>query len=200
VVTSAGGSRPATPTVLSWQADDPNGDTLQYSIYVRAADETEWHLLREKHRQPNYLIEPSSLADGKYLARVVASDELSNSPELARRGEMVSAPFWIDNTPPVLQVVQQAVSAEGAIVQFRVEDATSPLRQAEVSIGTGEWQDVHADDGIVDSRVETFTVRVNNLEPGEHVVTLRAYDTAGNAGVGKAVLRVGAPAVREPRR
>jgi sugar lactone lactonase YvrE len=200
VVTSAGGSRPATPTVLSWQADDPNGDTLQYSIYVRAADETEWHLLREKHRQPNYLIEPSSLADGKYLARVVASDELSNSPELARRGEMVSAPFWIDNTPPVLQVVQQAVSAEGAIVQFRVEDATSPLRQAEVSIGTGEWQDVNADDGIVDSRVETFTVRLNNLEPGEHVVTLRAYDTAGNAGVGKAVLRVGAPAVREPRR
>ena len=43
----------------------------------------------------------------------------------------------------------------------------------------------------MDSRRETFTVEVIGLAPGEHVVTLRAYDTAGNAGVGKAVLRVG---------
>jgi len=42
----------------------------------------------------------------------------------------------------------------------------------------------------VDSRRETFTVRLEGLRPGEHVVTLRAYDTGGNAGIGKAVARV----------
>jgi hypothetical protein len=182
------------PTVLSWQAEDPNGDALLYWIYVRAADETGWRLVKEKHRQPNLLIEPNSLADGKYVARVVASDELSNPPEMARRAEMVSAPFWIDNTPPAVVATGQTVTGGTASVQFRAEDATSPLRRAEVAIGTREWQEVQADDGIVDSRLETFTVRLEGLEPGEHVVTLRAYDTAGNVGVGKAVLRVSEPA------
>jgi len=44
----------------------------------------------------------------------------------------------------------------------------------------------------VDSRAETFTVRAEKLQPGEHLLTLRAYDTAGNAGVGKAVVRLAA--------
>ena len=47
-----------------------------------------------------------------------------------------------------------------------------------------------SDDGIVDSRKETFTVRLSKLDAGEHVVSLRAYDTAGNVGVGKAVLHI----------
>ena len=46
------------------------------------------------------------------------------------------------------------------------------------------------DDGIVDSRKETFTVRLAKLDAGEHVVSLRAYDTAGNVGIGKAVLHI----------
>lgn len=193
---SSRSSSSPSPTVLSWQAEDPNGDSLAYWIYVRAADENEWRLLREKHRQPNLLIEPYSLADGKYVARVVASDELSNPPEMARRAEMVSAPFWIDNTPPTVVATEQTVTRGTASVRFRVEDATSPVRQAELAVNNGEWQDVQADDGVADSRLESFTVRVDALEPGEHVVTLRAYDTAGNVGVGKAVLRVSEPAAR----
>ena len=44
----------------------------------------------------------------------------------------------------------------------------------------------------MDSPRETFTVKVAKLEPGEHVITLRVYDTAGNAGVGKAVIEFAA--------
>ncbi|PYU97737.1 MAG: hypothetical protein DMG26_20540 [Acidobacteria bacterium] len=55
-----------------------------------------------------------------------------------------------------------------------------------------EWRDLNSDDGIVDSPRETFTVKVAKLEPGEHVITLRVYDTAGNAGVGKAVIEFAA--------
>ena len=73
---------------------------------------------------------------------------------------------------------------------FEVEDSTSPLRSAETSLDGKEWQNILSDDGIVDSRKETFTVRLSKLDAGEHVVSLRAFDTAGNLGVGKAVLRI----------
>ena len=182
-----------TPVTLSWQADDPNNDLLVYSLYVRATDEQEWHLLKDKIRQTSYTIDPSTLPDGKYVAKLVASDEDSNPPEMARKAEMLSAPFWVDNTPPRVRVVRQAVTAEAGEVVFEVEDSTSPLRGAETSLDGKEWKDLLSDDGIVDSRKETFTVRVSNLAPGEHVVSVRAYDTAGNVGVGKAVLHIGPP-------
>ena len=82
------------------------------------------------------------------------------------------------------------MSTGGVEIRFQAEDSTSPLRNAEVSNDGKDWKDVYSDDGIVDSRRETFTVRFEGLQPGEHIVTLRAYDTGGNAGVGKALARV----------
>lgn len=178
------------PITVSWQADDPNGDPLVYSLFVKATDEEQWHLLKDKLRQTSYTLDPSTLADGKYSARLVASDEDSNAPETALRTEMISAPFWIDNTPPQVRVAESRMTAEGVVVRFEVEDRTSPLRNAEVAIDNQEWRNVLPDDGIIDNRVEIFTVKPRKLEAGEHVVSLRAYDTAGNVGVGKAVVRI----------
>ena len=178
------------PVVLTWQADDPNNDPLVYSLYVKATDEKDWHLLKDKLHQTNYAIDPSTLPDGKYVAKLVASDEDSNPPELARKSELLSAPFWVDNTPPLVRVIRETVTAGAGEVLFEVEDSTSPLRSAETSTDGKEWKDLLSDDGIVDSRKETFTVRVSNLVAGEHVVSVRAYDTAGNVGVGKAVLHI----------
>jgi hypothetical protein len=190
VVATGGSGGGKIPVVLTWQADDPNNDALVYSLYVKATDEQDWHLLKDKLHQTNYGIDPSTLPDGKYIAKLVASDEDSNPPEMARKSELLSAPFWVDNTPPQVRVVRVTVTAGAGEVLFEVEDSTSPLRSAETSIDGKEWKDLLSDDGIVDSRKETFTVRVSNLVAGEHVVSVRAYDTAGNVGVGKAVLHV----------
>jgi hypothetical protein len=191
-----GSSVAKAPTTLSWQADDPNGDQMVYSIYVRATDEQEWHLLKDKLRQTNYTLEPNILPDGKYVARLVASDAESNPPEAARSGELLSVPFWVDNTPPRVRIVQQEVTGDRIQVQFEVQDETSPLRSAETATDRDEWHEVYSDDGIVDSRLETFTVKADKLAPGEHILALRAFDTAGNTGLGKAVVRIppgGAP-------
>jgi hypothetical protein len=175
---------------LAWQADDPNGDQLVYALYVKATDEREWHLLKDKIRQPNYTIDPTALADGKYVARLVASDEESNPPNLARKSELMSAPFWVDNTPPEVEVLKQSVTGLTAEVQFSAEDSTSPLRGADTSLDGEDWHDVLSDDGIVDSRKETFTIKLYHLSPGEHVLAFRASDTSGNIGIGKAVIRI----------
>ncbi|MGO8792185.1 MAG: hypothetical protein ACLQVL_33020 [Terriglobia bacterium] len=179
-----------TPISLAWQAEDPNGDQLTYALYVKATDEREWHLLKDKLHQTTYTIEPNTLADGKYVARLVASDEESNPPNLERKSELLSAPFWVDNTPPDVEVVKLTVNGFRAEVQFSAEDATSPLRGADASLDGQDWQDVLSDDGIVDSRKETFTLKFNHLAPGEHILALRAADTSGNIGVGKAVIRI----------
>ena len=178
------------PITLTWQADDPNGDQLIYSLFLKATDEREWHLLKDKIRQSNYTIDPSTLADGKYVARLVASDEESNPQNLERTSELLSAPFWVDNTPPDVEVLKQNVSGFSVEVHFSAEDSTSPLRSAESSLDGQDWHDVLSDDGIVDSRRETFTLKFAHLAPGEHVVALRASDTSGNIGVGKAVIRI----------
>ncbi|HLY62328.1 MAG TPA: hypothetical protein VKV95_16420 [Terriglobia bacterium] len=185
---SVGGIR--TPTTLSWQVDDPNGDQLVYSLYLKAEDEQNWHLVKDKLHQTSFTLDPQGLADGKYVARLVASDEESNSPAEARKADLLSAPFWIDNSPPEVRVLKQTVTGDSAEIQFRAEDATSPLRAAETTTDSKDWGVISSDDGVVDSRVETFTVRVHNLEPGEHIIALRASDTAGNIGVGKAVIRI----------
>ena len=178
------------PVILTWKAADPNGDDLEYDLYLKSTDETRWHLLKDKIKSKSCTIDPSTLADGQYTAMLVASDGLSNPPAMARKDRMLSTPFWIDNTPPQVTEAHSEVQGNRAIVQFRVEDTTSPLHKAQSTVGGVHWQDVTSDDGIIDSRTETFTVKTGGLSPGEHVITLRAYDMAGNVGVGKAVVEV----------
>jgi WD40 repeat protein len=191
-----GGPNPAepkkVPTAVNWQAEDPNGDRLVYALYLKAADEKEWHLVKDKIHDTSYTLDPSAVPDGEYVARLVASDEESNPPALARRSELVSAPFWVDNTPPRIEVTDQHVQGSSVEVRFRASSDLSPLRSAEVSIDAGDWQPVRPDDGIMDSRSESFSVKFDALKPGEHLVLLRAYDIAGNIGVGKAVVRTAA--------
>lgn len=186
----AGSAEPKkVPTTLSWQAEDPNGDRLVYALYLKAADEKEWHLVKDKIHETNYTLDPSAVPDGEYVARLVASDEESNPPAVARRSELVSAPFWVDNTPPRIEVTGQHVQGSSVEIHFKASSDLSPLRIAEVSIDARDWQAVRPDDGIMDSRSETFSVKFDALKPGEHLVLLRTYDIGGNIGVGKAVVR-----------
>lgn len=180
------------PVTLSWKASDPNGDTLEYSIYVKSTHEKKWHLLKGKIDSTSYTIDPSSLANGQYVAMLVASDALSNPPSKAKTDRMVSTPFWIDNVPPTVNVERSVVNGNSAVVYFRVEDTASPLQNAQMSVDNKGWHDIEPNTGIIDSRTETFTVKADKLAPGEHVITLRAYDMAGNIGVGTAVVEISA--------
>lgn len=68
-------------------------------------------------------------------------------------------------------------------------DQASPLRKAEYAIDAGPWTPLQALDGIIDSEREQFRLRLETLAPGEHLVVVRVYDSASNAGLAKIVLR-----------
>lgn len=183
-------SRLQTPqTQLSWQADDPDGDKLVYSVYFRAEDETEWQLIRSRMFENTLLLDPDVFADGRYFFRVVASDAPSNAAEYAQEAEFVSTPVLIDNTPPVVAVGLPHRNGSALDIDIDASDTTSPLRLCEYSLDAGMWQPIEAVDGITDSPRERFHLHIERLRPGEHLLAFRVYDSANNAGLAKVILR-----------
>ncbi len=184
-----GGAMPQPTVNIAWQAEDPDGDRMTFALYIRGEGESEWKLLKDNLREPGFQPEPETLPDGKYQVRVVASDAEANPRESARTAEQQSAPFLIDNTPPEVRLLKAERKGGAAELRFQVRDAASVLKRAEYSVDNGPWLPVYSEDGIVDSRAETFLLQLDKLAPGEHVVVLRAYDSGNNAGMGKAILK-----------
>ena len=68
-------------------------------------------------------------------------------------------------------------------------DAASDLRRCEYSLDASAWTPVAAQDGVIDSRQESFSLHLSGLRPGEHVLVLRAVDSGNNTGLLKHILR-----------
>ena len=173
---------------VSWQAEDPDGDRLVYSLWFRGDGEHEWKLIRTNLHETAYAVDGDALADGKYFFRVIASDREVNPPGFAHEAELISSPILIDNTPPVVTARPPQKTAGGVEVGFEAVDSASPLRHCEYSVDAGIWIPLEAADGVIDSPSEKFVVRLDHLAPGEHVLVLRAVDSANNAGLAKVIL------------
>jgi hypothetical protein len=175
---------------FQWQAEDRNGDTLEYAIYYRPLNENTFRLLRDKLRDNFYTIDGATLADGRYVIKVIASDAPDNPLGQALFGERLSEPVDIDNTPPVLRAVQSPQSSAGATrAVFEVVDATGKVKRADFSIDGSPWTPVFPDDGIADSGNERYSIEIPALGPGEHTVSLRAFDGSGNVGTLSVTIR-----------
>jgi sugar lactone lactonase YvrE len=176
---------------LQWQAEDRNGDTLEYSVYYRPVAEPTFHLLKDKLRDNFYSIDGATLGDGRYVFKVVATDAPENSLGQALTGERVSEPVDVDSTPPVVRSAgEPQVTADGRVrVRFTVEDASGMVRRADVSVDSGEWRAVFPEDGIADSPRESYALDLAVAGAGEHTISLRAFDGNGNVGSARVVVR-----------
>ena len=72
---------------------------------------------------------------------------------------------------------------------MEAEDRGSALRRCEYSIDAGPWMPVEAADGVTDSPHESFPIHIASFPAGEHLISVRVYDAAGNAGLAKVVVR-----------
>lgn len=183
-------SRPSGQQMqISWQADDPEGDTLSYSLYFRGEDEREWKPLRTNMTENSHTVDGDALADGRYFFRVIASDRPSNPAGQARQSELTGAPVLLDSTPPEVRAGVPRRNGAALEIEINAQDRGSALRRCEYSIDAQPWLPVEAADGVTDSLAERFMVRVDNFPQGEHVVAVRVYDVAGNAGLARVVVR-----------
>jgi len=175
---------------LQWQAEDRNGDTLEYAIYYRSLNESAFRLLKDKLRDNFYTVDGATLADGRYVFKVVASDAPDNPSGQALSGERVSEPLDIDNTPPSVRTVGEAQTmGERARVTVDVDDTAGMIKRADLSVDGAPWRAVFPDDGIADSARERYTLDVPLTGAGEHVISLRAFDTSGNVGTTRVIVR-----------
>jgi hypothetical protein len=174
---------------VAWQAEDPDGDRLVYNAYFRGEGETQWKLLRRDTHENSVTFDADVLADGKYFFRVEASDREANPPPTAREAQLVSAPVMIDNTPPVVTIGVVRHSGSNAHIEFEAADVASPLRRCEYSLDAASWVPVAAADGVIDSLHEKFVLDLTSLAPGEHLLVIRAADSANNTGVTKVILK-----------
>src|SRR5678815_2212687 len=134
---------------FQWQAEDRNSDTLEYAIYYRALNEQTFRLLKDKLRDNFYTIDGATLADGRYVIKVVATDAPDNPPGQKLMGERLSEPVDIDNTPPVVKAMgQPQLKGDAVHVVFSVDDATGKVKKADASLDGAAWLPVFPDDGI----------------------------------------------------
>jgi hypothetical protein len=175
---------------LSWQASDPNDDSLVYKVLYRTLGDDEWHLLAEDLTQPYYTIDGNRLPDGEYLFKVIASDSPGNPSGLALTDDEATDAVEIDNTPPAVKVGGPSITGQSAEVTFDVTDATSRIVRGEYSVDGAAWRLIFPVDGIADSAREVFKVSVKFDKPGEHLIAFRCSDSSLNIGSSKVTATV----------
>ena len=166
---------------ITWEASDPNNDTLQYALYFRAGTHGQWVLLKEKIKEVQFVWDTRTIADGAYEVKVVASDAAANPHDTGKTASRISDPVVVDNTPPAIGDLTSKAVDGGIQIDCKAVDHTSTVANVEYSVDSNDdWQAVEASDKIFDSPEETVTFTVGQLTPGAHQITIRATDSHGN--------------------
>jgi sugar lactone lactonase YvrE len=176
---------------LQWRADDENDDDLSYEVEYRREGESTWRVLRKDITDTILVWDTTTVPNGTYFVRVIASDAPSNSSSTALTGELDSSAFDIDNTPPTFANASARLDGNRAIVTVDVRDDHSPIQRVEYSLDGEEWRAVFPSDGIADSRTEHYEIVIEG-RIGARGLTLRALDSMNNV----ATIQVDAPAGR----
>jgi hypothetical protein len=176
---------------LQWQADDKNGDIIEYSVFYRDASSSggEFYPLKAGLRDNYYTVDPNALPDGRYVFKILASDEVSNPAGEALKDEQETEPVELDNTPPAVAADAPRVNGSNVELVFRAADATSIIRRAEYQVDGGSWKTVFPVDGIADSKREEFRVAIVLADKKPHVIALRAFDANANVGSAQASVK-----------
>jgi len=176
---------------IDWEAEDPNGDKLEFEVLFKGADEANWKSIADELTEPMITWSTVRVPDGTYRLKVRADDAPSNPPGRSLATEEVSEPFIIDNTPPaVTDMNAEMGDGRKAEVTARLADTTSPIQNAVYSVDSGDWVMLSPEDGIFDGPDETVKFTTEALEPGEHTVVISTRDSAGNVGAGKRTIAV----------
>ena len=183
---------------FAWRAEDENRDELLYDVLYRREGDTAWKPLKRALSDPILVWDTTSVPNGRYIIRVVATDAPSNSPATALTGAMESTAFDIDNAPPAISVASVRRDGNRTIVAFDVRDAESAVQKAEYSLDGNRWQTIYPKDGIADSRSEQYELTIEG-DIATRAVIIRATDALNNVASASAELPAPRSADKERR-
>jgi hypothetical protein len=164
---------------LIWRAQDENDDELAFEVRYRREGEIAWKVLRSDLTDPILVWDTTTVPNGTYFVKIVASDAPSNAAGVALAGEMDSVAFEIDNTAPEITIQNVRTDASRTTVSFEIRDDHSPIRRVECSEDGQEWRAVFPVDGIADSRTERYELALDR-PLGPRGLSLRVTDAMNN--------------------
>ena len=169
---------------FGWKAEDDNNDELSYDVFYRREGDTTWRTLKSDLRDTLLVWDTSSVPNGSYVMKVLASDRKANPAEIALAGELESSSFEIDNVAPTVQIGSLRKDGTRVIVPAEIRDTDSAVTKVEYSLDAQRWQPAFPRDGILDGRQEVFEIRLDADAQGRTLV-IRATDALGNVGTGQ---------------
>jgi sugar lactone lactonase YvrE len=179
-----------------WSAHDENDDDLLFSIYYRGEGETSWHLLKDKLTQKFYSWGTTSMPDGAYDLKIVATDSPSNPAGQSLSTERESDRFEIANTPPRIEGLRAEPTSAAVKISFVGISSADVIDQAQYSLDAGDWLIVQPVAQLSDAPKESYQFELPTLDPGEHVVAVQITDGFNNTTAAKVTFMVSALAAR----
>ncbi len=171
------------PTVqeIAFSASDQNNDTLTFSLDFRRLGRSGWIQLEDKLDQPRFEWASQTVEDGRYEVRVTADDYKSNSAATALTGCRVSDPVVVDNSAPVIADSSITIDGHSVTLLLSVEDALTMVGKVQYTVDSNdEWIATLPDDSVYDTRSEQFTIVIDELAAGDHVVAVAVSDDLEN--------------------
>jgi hypothetical protein len=165
-----------------WSARDENDDDLVFTIFYRGEGEKNWRLLKDKVTQHYYSWDTSTMPDGAYYLKIVASDSPSNPRDQALNDERESDRFEVANTPPRIEALRAESHSPTATVTFEAISAGGEaLARAQYSLDASDWQIVYPVGLLSDSPKQSYRIQLTHLAPGEHTIAVQIADRFDNA-------------------
>lgn len=167
--------------LTEFKAEDENGDTLIYDVYLKKISRNKWIKIKDGIEESKFIFNGKKIEDGRYEIKIVASDAPSNDPRTKMTGTRISDIFIIDNTPPQLEISTVQQNENAITVKLHVTDQLSLIHSLQYTINSSDkWQSALPDDMIFDTTAENFTISIDDLQPDTYLITLKATDAADN--------------------
>jgi hypothetical protein len=174
-------SKPSEADVISgsytvtWEATDPDEDTLVTSVQYQKIGCSEWERLASTEDK-SYEWDTSGVESGRYRLQVEVSDKVSN-PVQPRSAVATVELVTVDNDAPSIWV--DTVEAQDGLLYVSGVAADDASRVAEVCyLYEDRWYAARPADGMYDSRHERFEFTIP-LPRRKTNITVRAEDAGG---------------------
>lgn len=175
-----------------WSAHDDNDDDLVFAIYYRGEGEQNWRLLKDKITQRYYSWDTSSMPDGAYYLKIVASDSPSNPADQALWSERISERWEVANTPPRVENLRAGSGVLNTKASFDAISASGPIAHAQYSLDAGDWHIIFPTGLLSDAPKESYFMELPGLSVGEHTLSVQVADSFGNTTTAKVTFTVSA--------
>ena len=162
---------------LTWDATDPDDDTLINSIQCQQIGHSDWQTVLAGTDDKTHEWDTTAVASGRYRLQIEASDRASNPTHPLSTAATVEL-VTIDNETPKVWV--DTVETRDGVLYISGVAADGISRVAEVCYSTDDrWYAARATDGMYDSQYERFDFAIP-LPKRTTTITIRAQDAANN--------------------